>query len=129
MGQRRLLVRVGQRAWSGAAGSGWISAALAGSLAAGVNYKVAICNGAASPAIWSAAVANYYTTGFGSGGLTAGPISVPNNASALSPGQESYNLGATPAYPSTNAGPFAYGLDLEVTLVTGSGLLMACGII
>ena len=101
--------------WSGAAGSGWISAPLSGTLAAGTKYKVAILNGAGSPAIWNAAVASYWSTGYGGSGLTAGPITVYSNAGADSPGQESYNLGASMTYPNTNAGPYSYGLDIEVT--------------
>jgi len=102
--------------WSGAAGSGWISAPLSGSLDAGTDYKVVVFQG--SNVIWNAAVANYYSTGFGGSGLTSGPISVPGNASAASPGQETYHQAAAIAYPDTSAGPFAYGLDIEVTPVT-----------
>jgi hypothetical protein len=104
--------------WSGAAGSGWISAALTGSLAASTNYKVVVFNGAATPAIWNCSTANYWdssTTGYGGTGLTAGPLTAPDNASATSPGQDTYNLGATIAYPATNAGPFNYWVDIEVT--------------
>ena len=101
--------------WSGAAGSGWMSAALTGTLAASTSYKVVVLNGAGSPAIWNGATANYWSTGYGASGLTAGPITVPDNASADSPGQESYNLGATITYPNTNAGPYTYWLDIEVT--------------
>jgi hypothetical protein len=101
--------------WSGAAASGWISTPLTGTLAAGPSYKVVVLNGAGSPAIWNAAVANYWSTGFGSAGLTAGPVTAPDNAAADAPGQESYNLGAALTYPGTNAGPYTYGLDIEVT--------------
>jgi hypothetical protein len=113
--------------WSGSAGSGWMSSTLSGTLQPGHTYKVCVVNGAGSPAIWNAAVANYWSTGFGGSGLVAGPLSAPNNASALSPGQETYNAGATLTYPTTNAGPFHYGVDIEVTpLAAGSGgLLMA----
>ena len=103
--------------WSGAAGSGWVKASLSGTLSASVKYKIAVLNGAGSPAIWNGAIANYYTTGFGASGLTAGPITVYDNATADSPGQESYNAGATITYPGTNAGPYAYGLDIELTPV------------
>ena len=68
--------------WSGAAGSGWMSAPLSGSLNASTKYKVVVLNGAGSPAIWNAAIANYWSTGFGASGLTAGPISVYSNATA-----------------------------------------------
>jgi hypothetical protein len=114
--------------WSGAAASGWIKAPLSGTLSAGVNYKVVVLNGAASPSVWNGAVASYWSTGFGANGLTAGPITAPSNATATSPGQESYNLGATIAYPGTNAGPYHYGTDIEVTPLAaagGPGLLAA----
>ncbi len=101
--------------WSGAAGSGWVSAPLTGSLNASTKYKVAVLNGAGSPAVWNSAVANYFSTGYGGSGLTAGPISVFSNATADSPGQETYNAGATLTYPATNAGPYSYGLDIELT--------------
>lgn len=118
--------------WSGAAGSGWVKAALSGSLAASTNYKVCVCNGAGSPAQWNYYVADWWEAtsgGFGTGGLTAGPLSFPDNGSATSPGQGSYNPGATLTYPATNVGPYDYGVDIEVTPATagpsGSGLLMA----
>ena len=112
--------------WSGAAGSGWMHAAMGGNvvLSPGVNYKVVVFNGAGSPAIWNAAVANYWSgSGFGTGGLVSGPITAPNAAGAT-PGQESYNLGGTIAYPNTIAGPFHYGTDIELTPLSGSGLLI-----
>jgi len=98
-----------------AAGNVSQASPLSGTLAASTKYKVAVLNGAGSPAIWNAAVASYWSTGYGGSGLTAGPITVFSNATADSPGQESYNLGATMTYPGTNAGPYSYGLDIEVT--------------
>jgi hypothetical protein len=104
--------------WSGAAASGWISAALPGvTLQAGIPYKVVVCNGAGSPSAWNATVFDYWdSTGFGTNGLTAGPISMPNLATAQSPGQDTYNPGATLTFPGTYAPPAqSYGLDIEVT--------------
>ena len=110
--------------WSGAVASGWIKAALAGTLQAGVNYKIGVCNGAGVPAIWNGASAQWWGTGFGSAGETAGPITAPNNAGA-SPGQGSYNAGALLTYPNTTVGPFDYGLDIEVTPMSlGQGASM-----
>lgn len=115
--------------WSGSAGAGWVSAAAGWALQPGVNYKAAVLGG-------NGAVFNYYiadfwepSAGFGGSGLTAGPVSFPSTATAASPGQASYNAGATLTYPSTNAGPYDYLLDVEVTPVTGTGMLMAAGII
>lgn len=99
--------------WSGAAGSGWISAPFAGvTLKTGVNYKYVVFQGANS--IWNAAVAKYYSSGFGGAGLVAGPVTVPDAAGAT-PGQQSYHQGGSIHYPDTVAGPFSYGLDFEVT--------------
>ena len=101
--------------WSGTAGSGWVSAALTGTLSAGTSYKVVVLNGAASPAIWNGATASYWSTGYGGSGLTSGPITAPNNAGADAPGQDTYNAGAAITYPATNVGPYNYWLDIEVT--------------
>ena len=105
--------------WSGAAGSGWVSA-LSGSLSASVKYKVVVLNGAGSPAVWNGAITDYWSTGFGGSGLTSGPLSAYSNAAADSPGQETYNAGATIAYPATNIGPYSYGVDIEVTPAGGT---------
>lgn len=110
--------------WSGAAGSGWVSAALSGTLQAGVNYKAVVLQGTA--AVWNAAVSNYFSTGFGANGLVSGPLTAPNNAGAT-PSQDSFHQAATISYPDTNAGPFDYGVDIEVTPAasSSSGLLLA----
>lgn len=127
VGSQTLVASNSSPSWSGAAGSGWVSAPLAGTLSPGTSYKAAVCNGAASPAIWNGSVANYWTTGgFGANGLTAGPITAPNTSTAGGAGQASYNAGAAIAYPNTTTGPFDYGVDIEVTpLAAGSGLLIA----
>lgn len=97
------------------AGGGWMKAALSGTLSASVNYKAAVVNGAATAAIWNGATADFWSTGEGASGLTAGPISAPDNGAATSPGQDTYNAGASLAYPGTNAGPYNYWVDIEVT--------------
>lgn len=111
--------------WSGAAGSGWVSTNFTGTIPSGGPYKYAVFQG--TNAIWNAAVANYYSTGFGANGETAGPLTAPNNAGAVSPGQETFHQAGAISYPDTNVGPFEYGLDIEVTpLVSASGLLLGC---
>ena len=115
-----LVVSNNSPSWSGAAGSGWMEAALSGTLSAGTNYKVVVLNGAGSPAIWNGYVTAYWSTGAGGSGLTAGPLSFPSNAAATAPGQDSYNAGATMTYPNTSAGPYDYGLDIEVTPAASS---------
>lgn len=109
-----LVTNTSSPSWSGAAGSGWVSAPLTGTLQAGTKYKAAVFGGDNASA-WNAAVANYFSTGYGGSGLTAGPVSVYSGAAADAPGQETYNLGPALAYPGTNAGPYAYGVDIEVT--------------
>lgn len=107
--------------WSGVAGSGWVKAALAGNLQSGVSYKAAVCNGAASPVQWNDAITDFWdpSNGWGGSGLTAGPFTYPDTNTADSPGQASYNPGATLTYPDTNAGPYDYLVDIEVTPSAG----------
>jgi hypothetical protein len=107
--------------WSGEAGSGWVYCDYTSSgvtLAAGTNYKVAVCNGAGSPAVWNGATGPDYwaSPGPGESGITSGPLSAPDSASATSPGQSTYNAGAAFTYPDTyNAGAYTYWVDVEVT--------------
>jgi hypothetical protein len=105
--------------WSGAAGSGWISVSYGGSpvLPAG-SYRVAVCNGTGSPGIWNNATIGYFISGQGANGVTTGPLSAPNESAADPPGQGSYNLGATLAWPGTydnTGGGDTYWVDIEVT--------------
>lgn len=103
-------------AWSGVAGSGWVSAPAGGVVTlAADTYRIGILNAAGVPQIWNAAVAGYWSTGFGANGLTSGPLTAPNNATAHIPGQDSYHPSAVLTYPDTNVGPFSYGLDIELT--------------
>jgi hypothetical protein len=102
------------------AGAGWVYAPMPGavSLPAG-DYKAAVCNGAASPAVWNVQMAGYWSTGFGANGLTSGPITAPGNATAASPGQSTYHAGAAIHWPDTSTGGgHNYWVDVEVTPVT-----------
>jgi hypothetical protein len=103
--------------WSGAAGSGWVSCSYAPGtiLQPAVNYKVAVFNGAASPVTWNAATALYWSTGPGSAGITSGPLAAPDTGAATSPGQSTYNAGTPFTFPATNAGPYNYWVDVQVT--------------
>ena len=68
--------------WSGAAGSGWVSTTISGSLPAG-KYYVSVYNGAATPASFSSRTSGYFAPlGFGQNGMLTGPISAPNTANA-----------------------------------------------
>ena len=104
-------------AWSGAAGSGWVSAAVTGVTLPAGSYRPVVYNAAATPAIFNATTGSYWGSGGpGTNGLTFGPITAPNNATADTPGQSSYNQGPPgPAFPGTNVGPFTYWVDMEVT--------------
>jgi Domain of unknown function (DUF4082) len=112
-------------AWSGAAGSGWVSCAYTGVTLASGDYKVSVFNGAGSPGIWNAENTNYWGGGgYGASGFTAGPLAVPNTATATAPGQSTYHQGATFVWPDTYAAAsFAnYWVDVEVTVsVAASG--------
>jgi len=105
--------------WSGAAGSGWVACRYSGVTLPAGGYKVTVFNGATSVDAWSATTYPYWSsTGFGAGGITAGPLSAPNNASAHSPGQSTYHQGTTFTYPNTYAsgvGSPTYWVDIEVT--------------
>ena len=102
-------------AWSGAAGSGWVSCDYSSSsitLASGVDYKVSTYHGPGSIK-WFGVATSYWSTGAGGSGFTYGPLSIPNNASA-SPGQNSWNPGSF-AYPNTSSSPENDPIDVEVT--------------
>jgi Domain of unknown function (DUF4082) len=115
--------------WSGAAGSGWISVSYSGViLNPGPKYKVSVFNGAATPSIWNVSFLQFWNIGPGLNGITTGPLSAPNLASAAAPGQGTYHQGASFAYPdtydSTGTGD-NYWVDIEVTIAptvaTGAG--------
>jgi len=117
--------------WSGAAGSGWVAHAYTGvTLPAGA-YRVAVANSDGTAGAWNDATVDYFLTGAGSAGLTAGPLSAPPNSTAGSPGQGSYNSGATLAWPGTFDTGHApsYWVDVEVTpgatIDSGSAALAA----
>jgi len=85
--------------WSGAAGSGWVSTPVSGTLSPGT-YKVSVYNNAASPDFWSAhdATTAYFDLGAGANGVTWGPLTAPQ----LSQGASAYAFGGssitTPPY-------------------------------
>ena len=113
--------------WSGAAGSGWMACPYNGVTLAAGDYKVAVCNSAASPQMWNLATIDYWSTGAGGQGLTAGPLSAPNLAQATNPGQSTYHQGTSFAWPGTydTGGAPCYWVDVEVTPsttgITGGG--------
>lgn len=109
--------------WSGAAGSGWVSVSYGALTLPAGSYRPAVVNGAGTPAIWNAQAANVWAApGFGANGLGPfGPVRVPSNATAHTPGQASFNAGAALTYPGTNVGPYNYGIDMQVTPLAAPG--------
>lgn len=105
-------------AWSGAAGSGWVSCAYTGVTLPAGDYKTSVWNGAASPSGFNEYTIDYFTTGYGQDGISSGPITVPNAATATSPGQGTYQTNAsTFAYPDQYVATEgqSYWVDAEVT--------------
>lgn len=104
-------------AWSGAAGSGWVSCSFTGvTLQPGTPYKVSVYNGAGTPDGWSGKLLNYWDTGTGSNGITSGPLTAPKlSASSLAYVFNGSAPGSTPPYTTgtTEAG--------QSTFVNGTG--------
>jgi hypothetical protein len=100
--------------WSGAAGSGWVSCAYSGVTLPAGDYKVAVFHAGGQQ--WFQGTPAYWTTGPGSNGITAGPVTAPSASAATSPGQSTYNSGSW-AYPQTYAAASGenYWVDVEVT--------------
>jgi Domain of unknown function (DUF4082) len=119
------LVHSETASWSGAAGSGWVQALFSSppSLTASTNYKAAVAQ--SSAANWYSTTANYWSSGAGSGGITNGPLSAPNNAGGDG-GQATFNT-SVPAYPNTSFNAGNYWVDPQVTTgdVTVSGAVSA----
>lgn len=107
--------------WSGAAASGWISCDYSGAgvvLAPNTNYKVSTFL-AATTSNWFAALNNLFGAGnFYQNGVTAGPLSILNNATAT-PGQSSWHPTTTWGYPDTSTAPEYDGVDVELLPLAG----------
>lgn len=131
-------------AWENAAGAaaapgdGWISVTYDSPplLSAG-HYRPATFYAADSTTTWFASTDNYFpatqasNVNFGVGGLTSGPIFVPDLSQAESPGQGVYSNSSTFGYPnqwdSTQNGE-VHWIDIEVAPAAAPqvpGLLMA----
>lgn len=135
---------VSSPAWSGAAGSGWVSCPVSGVTLPAGTYKVSVYNSAGGSGGWSAkdAASSYWASGSGAGGITWGPLYAPQLASASPAYEYNGNAGGTPPYSNGTAEPgqstFAqssdvypylyvdglaqnYWADMEVTPVPVSG--------
>lgn len=107
--------------WSGAAGSGWVRApfTVPPVLTSGVSYKACIFDAGGNN--FYASINHYWDTGAGSGGITSGPLSAPNNAGG-DHGQDTFHQSAALTYPDTSFNATNYLVDAEVTasaLITG----------
>jgi uncharacterized protein DUF4082 len=104
--------------WSGAAGSGWVKCAYASgpTLSTGNTYKVVVLIASqGSPTVTYSATSHYWDSGAGSGGLTSGIITAPNNAGGDG-GQDTFaNPSASLAYPASSFNATNYWVDVEVT--------------
>ena len=101
--------------WSGAAASGWVRSSFASppSLTSGTNYKAVVFKANAGDN-WYSETDNYWSSGAGSGGITNGPLSAPNNAGA-DVGQDSFQVAGTLSYPASTFSAANYWVDPEVT--------------
>ena len=109
--------------WSGAAGSGWVSCSYSTITLPPGHYRVSVFYGGGQQ--WYAVTTSYWTTGVGSAsGISTGPLTAPNNASATSPGQSVYNNAAIWSYPnlwSVAGNGENYWIDVEVTPLVPPG--------
>lgn len=94
----------------------YIPVVLPTSLTTGVRYKAVIHSTTNN---FYSSTSLYWSTGPGSAGLTNGILSAYNSANA-SPGQGSFAVGSTPAYPTTAFNHTNYWIDLEVDDDTGA---------
>lgn len=103
-------------AWSGAAGSGWVSCSYSGVTLPAGDYKMSVFYGGGSA--WFQVTTNFWGgTGAGASGITSGPLTAPGTSAASSPGQGTYSVGSW-AYPlvyASGGNGETYWLDVEVT--------------
>lgn len=97
-----LTAQVTSPAWSGAAGSGWLTCNVPGTPVLGAGkYKVSVYNGAATPDGWAAKDigTDYWRNGDGANGITWGPLSAPKlSASSLAYNYNGSLPGSTPPF-------------------------------
>lgn len=85
-------------AWSGAAGSGWVSCAYSGVTLPPGKYKSSMFYGGGQT--FYTEDVDYFSTGAGGNGIVAGPLTCPNVANAAPPGNSTYQDGPW-SYPDT----------------------------
>jgi hypothetical protein len=111
--------------WSGAAGSGWVKWTLPSSqsLTSGTNYIATVVT--SNNSNWYGRTQSYFSSGAGASGLTNGPLTCPNNASAVH-GQMCWHAGVSMTLPVTQTNASILYVDPEITqgtsiTVTGVG--------
>ena len=104
--------------WSGAAGSGWVRASFSSppSLASGTAYVAVVWSSGGFD--WYSGTHFYWSTGPGSGGVTDGALSAPDNAASAN-GQCVFDASGPPAFPAGSFDSTNYWADPEVTLAGG----------
>jgi hypothetical protein len=97
-----------------AAGSGWVYAAFTNPpvLTPGTQYVGCVFNG--TPANFYAATHNYFSSGPGASGITNGPLTAPNSASAAH-GQNVFHYGTPLTLPTDTYNASSYYVDVQVT--------------
>ena len=106
--------------WSGAAGSGWVSCAYSGVTLPAGDYKTTVYSGGG--ARFYTETVDYFSSGAGANGITAGPLSCPSTGGATPPGNSTYQDGPF-AYPNTfddDDGGENRWVDVEVTPAAGN---------
>lgn len=109
--------------WSGAAGSGWVTATFTPVRLPAGTYRIAVWNNAVTPDMWSAkdSTTDYWRAGFGGAGIVSGPLTAPQLSAAPLSFNYNNNPAGTPPYSdgtteqgqsvfgqSTSAGPEPY---------------------
>jgi hypothetical protein len=84
--------------WSGPAGSGWVASAYSGVTLPAGDYKATVYYGGGQK--FYLETVNYFSSGPGANGITAGPLTSPNVAKATPPGNSTYQNGPF-SYPQT----------------------------
>jgi hypothetical protein len=109
--------------WSGPPGSGWVANKYTGITLAAGDYKTTIYYGGGSD--FYEELEGYFGAGAGANGITSGPLTAPNTASATAPGQTTFHHGAF-AYPDTYDTDFngqTRWVDVEVTPSSGGPMV------
>lgn len=111
------LVHSESASWSGAAGSGWVTATFTAppSLTSATQYKGSIFDNHGQN--FYGVVAHYWDTGPGQNGVTSGPLFAPNNAGGDG-GQDTFTANTILTYPASSFNAGNYGVDVVVQVTS-----------